>query len=110
MHNVQKEIISLAKKHGLQLKEDTLRINESGLDFQVAFATDTQGGDWILRFPRRKDVFDRTQSEKTSLDFIGEHVAFEVPRWEIYTEELIAYKALTGTPAATIDEEKQAYV
>jgi len=26
MHNVQKEIISLAKKHGLQLKEDTLLI------------------------------------------------------------------------------------
>lgn len=35
------------------------------------------------------------------------HAAFQVPNWSIFSEELIAYKQLSGFPAATIDIEQQ---
>lgn len=110
MSKTAEEILAITKEHGFLLKEKTLKLNESGLDFQVGFATDEDGKDWILRLPRREDVFVRTVPEKVALDFIHGHVTFEVPKWEIYTEKLIAYKAVTGVPAATVDMEKQAYV
>lgn len=34
----------------------------------------------------------------------------EVPRWVVCTDELIAYKALNGIPAGTIDSEAKAYI
>jgi macrolide phosphotransferase len=34
----------------------------------------------------------------------------DVPRWTICTDELIAYRALNGVPAGTIDPEAKAYV
>lgn len=85
--------------------EDSFVYNESGLDFQVVFAKSRKGNDWVLRIPRRADVFPRTNAEKRALDLVNKHVAFEVPTWEIYTEELIAYKKLQGIPLGTIDTE-----
>lgn len=38
------------------------------------------------------------------------HAEFQVPDWSIFSEELIAYKQLSGVPAATIDIERQEYV
>ncbi len=38
------------------------------------------------------------------------HVEFQVPDWSIFSEELIAYKQLSGVPAATIDIEQQSYI
>lgn len=102
--------MEIAEKHGIQLKKETLKLNESGVDFQAVFATDKSGKDWILRFPRRADVFSRTAPEKQVLDLIREQVDFEIPQWEVYTEELIAYKSLIGMPVATADIELQAYV
>lgn len=110
MSKTIKEVMKIAVKHGLELIESTLTYDESGLDFQVVFAEDTEGKKWVLRLPRRSDVFLRTKVEKDALDIVNQHTNFEVPAWEIYTEELIAYKKLNGVPAGTIDPEAQAYV
>lgn len=110
MSKTKKEVLEIAKKHDLQLIEDSLVFNESGLDFQVVFAEDQEGKEWALRIPRRSDVFPRTKAEKTALDLINKYADFEAPNWEFYTEELIAYKKLRGVPAGTIDPEAQAYV
>ena len=110
MSITKKEVVEIAEKHGFQLKEHTFIFNESGLDFQVVFAIDQEGNEWALRIPRRPDVFPRTKAEKVVLDLVNKHASFEAPNWEIYTEELIAYKKLHGVPAGTIDPDIQAYV
>ncbi|GAY78247.1 macrolide 2'-phosphotransferase [Sporolactobacillus inulinus] len=110
MSKTKKEVLEIAEKHGLQLIEDSFIFNESGLDFQVVFAKDQEGKEWVLRIPRRTDVFPRTKVEKIALDLINKYAGFEAPDWEIYTEELIAYKKLHGVPAGTIDPEAKRYV
>ena len=110
MSKTKKEVVEIAEKHGFQLKENSFVFNESGLDFQVVFAADHEGKEWVLRIPRRSDVFPRTKAEKIALDPINQYGDFEAPNWETYTEELIAYKKLLGVPAGTIDPDIQAYV
>jgi macrolide phosphotransferase len=106
-----KQIKELAKKHNLVLREETIQINESGLDFQVAFALDENNTEWALRMPRRKDVMPRTKVEKQALDLVNHYIkSFQVPNWIIYTDELIAYKKLDGIPAGTIDHEIGNYI
>ncbi|TYR78633.1 phosphotransferase [Priestia megaterium] len=104
------QIIEIAKKHGIDVKEDSLTFNESGLDFLVVFATDTEGEKWILRFPRREDVLPSTEKEKRTLDLIEPHLSVQVPKWIVFTNELIAYKQLKGVPAGTIDPVAKAYI
>lgn len=110
MSKTKKEVMELAKKHGLMLDESTLVFNESGADFQVVFSVDRDGKEWVLRIPRRKDVFPRTTIEKVGLDLINRYADFEAPYWEIYSEDLIAYKKLKGVPAGTIDPEAKKYI
>ncbi|MFS0750085.1 macrolide 2'-phosphotransferase [Oceanobacillus sp. 1P07AA] len=104
------EVVHLASKHGIHVNKDTIKLNESGLDFKVAHVKDTEGSQWILRIPRRADSTRSTDQEKRVLDIIHEYVSFQVPKWEVYTDELIAYKQLDGRPAGTIDPEIQNYV
>ena len=59
-----RDVFELTKKHNLMLKEETMQFNESGLDFQVVFAQDESGTEWVLRLPRREDVMPRTKVEK----------------------------------------------
>jgi macrolide phosphotransferase len=111
MSKDMKQVIEIAKKHNLILKEETMQFNESGLDFQVVFALDESGIDWVLRLPRREDVMPRTKVEKQALDLVNKYVkSFQVPNWIIYTNELIAYKKLDGVPAGTIDHNIGNYV
>jgi len=111
MSRTKRQVIEIAIKHGLTLKEDTLVFNESGLDFQVVFAMDEQENEWVLRLPRREDVMPRAKVEKQVLDLVNRYGAkFQVPNWSIYSDELIAYKKLDGIPAGTIDHEIQNYV
>ncbi len=110
MSYTKKEVLKIADRHTFQLLENSLVFNESGLDFQVVFAKDQEGKEWVLRIPRWSDVFPRTKAEKNALDIINKYAEFEAPNWEVYTEELIAYKQLRGVPAGTIDPEAQAYV
>ncbi|GIO22174.1 macrolide 2'-phosphotransferase [Oceanobacillus sp. J11TS1] len=102
-------VITLAAKYGLDLKEDSVKFNESGLDFLVAYAQDTAGTEWVLRIPRRDDVMGRTVDERKVLEVVHDHVSFQVPVWSIYEEDLIAYKKLQGVPAGTINPEIQNY-
>jgi macrolide phosphotransferase len=110
MSKTKNEVIEIAARHGLCLKEDTLVFNESGLDFQVVFAMDQEGNQWALRLPRREDVMPRTKVEKKTLDLINENITtFQAPNWSIYNDELIAYKKLNGVPAATMNIETHSY-
>ncbi|UOQ48736.1 macrolide 2'-phosphotransferase [Gracilibacillus caseinilyticus] len=106
----KQQVAETARKYGLEVKVDTISFNESGLDFLVAYAQDTEGEEWVLRLPRRDDVMPRTVVEKKALDLIDKHASFQVPVWSIYEDDLIAYKKLTGIPAGTIDPEIQNYV
>ncbi|MBM7097986.1 macrolide 2'-phosphotransferase [Bacillus sp. H-16] len=110
MENKTEQIIRLAKKNGITIEGESLHINESGLDFQVAFAKDQNGEQWVLRLPRRKDVIPSIQKEKKILTLAASQVHVEVPEWKVCTDELIAYKRLTGKPAGTVDHEIQNYV
>ncbi len=103
-------MLELAHKHDLTIQEDSLQFNESGLDFQVVLATDSNGERWILRLPRRSDVLTSVDKEKRTLELIAPLLSVEVPRWAVCTDELIAYRALNGLPAGTIDSEAKAYV
>ena len=104
------KVIEIAHKHAIYVKEDSLTFNQSGLDFLVVFAEDAVGERWVLRFPRREDVLPSADKEKRTLDLIVPRIAVEVPQWRVYTDELIAYRQLTGVPAGTIDHEAMAYV
>ncbi len=104
------EIIKCAEKYQLHIQPQTISLNESGLDFQVAFGKDKHGVEWVLRLPRRPDVYKRTKPEKQTVDFLQKNVSFEIPKWKVHAKDLIAYPKLTGKPAATIDPEIQNYV
>lgn len=106
----KEKVIEIAKDNGLDILADSLTFNESGLDFLVVFAEDAKGEEWVLRFPRREDVIASTQKEKRTLDLVRASLTVEAPNWLIYNDSLIAYKRLTGVPAATVDPEAQAYV
>ena len=106
----QQEVLELAHKNGLTIEEYSIQFNESGLDFQVVLATDVDGVRWILRLPRREDVLPSVDKEKRTLELIAPLLSVYVPRWTICTNELIAYQALNGVPAGTIDPEAKAYV
>ena len=66
-----KEVLDTAGKYDLELAADSLEFVDMGLDFQVVFAEDGSKQDWVLRLPRRKDVFEKTGLEKNVLDFIA---------------------------------------
>lgn len=106
----RQEVLELAHKNGLAIEEDSIQFNESGLDFQVALATNADGVRWVLRLPRREDVLPSVDKEKQTLELIAPLLCVEVPRWTICTDELIAYRALNGVPVGTIDPEAKAYV
>lgn len=101
--NIIHELLSHAEQNGLLLNSDQIEINESGMDFFVAFAKNQQGEAWVLRKPRRKDVWERAENEQRVLRVVGMHLPVEVPDWRIFTPELIAYPLLNGHPIATVD-------
>jgi len=104
------KVKQLANSKGLDILENTIKINESGVDFQVAHAEDQRGDKWILRMARRPESMRHAEKEKKALDILKNYASFQVPEWSIFSEELIAYKQLSGAPAATIDVEQQDYV
>lgn len=105
-----RKLKQLAQTKGLDILENTISFNESGVDFQVAYAKDQTGDKWILRIPRRPESMRHARKEKTALDIINHYASFQVPQWSIYSNDLIAYKQLDGAPAATIDMNQQDYI
>ncbi|WP_336782543.1 macrolide 2'-phosphotransferase [Paenibacillus illinoisensis] len=100
---LQQDIWLLAEQNGLQIRKDSMEINESGMDFRVAFAADESGQKWVLRQPRRGDVWGRAENERKVLGVVKEHLSVKVPDWRICTPELIAYPLLDGEPIAVVD-------
>lgn len=108
MDEVSKEIIEKAQRHQLDLNEESLEFVNIGLDFQVVIAADKEGQEWMLRIPRREDALLKVQNERKILSLVNRWTGtFQVPVWVIFSEELVAYKKLDGTPAVTTDPKSQ---
>lgn len=101
------ETLQIAARHGLELTEE-LSFNEMGLDFRVAFAKDIRGQRWVLRIPRRSDLFPRIEHEAKILHFVKRRLHVQVPNWQVCTAELIAYPMLLDPVALTFDSETYA--
>jgi macrolide phosphotransferase len=100
----RESIRDLASRHNIHLQGD-LDVNEQGLDFRVAIGKDKDGAPWILRIPRRSDVFERAQYEDKVLKLVKKHVSFNVPDWRICTPELVAYPMLQGNTGLSFHPE-----
>ncbi|WP_261129776.1 macrolide 2'-phosphotransferase [Bacillus sp. Marseille-Q3570] len=110
MQKNEHEILTLAENHGLHLRPETLKINESGMDFRVGFAEDENGQSWVLRKPRRPDVLKRAEYEGRALGLLKKELRVAVPDWQVNSKDLIAYPRVVGTPLAVIDLEIMNYV
>lgn len=98
------EIIQLAKNFGIHLLADTLVAINMGLDFQVVLGQDEGQENWVLRVPRRDEVFEKAKLEKGILDLVNQEVTIvEVPNWTVFDRQLIAYQSVAGRPAVTTD-------
>lgn len=95
---------ALAVRHGLHLGGD-IAFNDTGLDFRVAFATDTKGRPWVLRIPRRDDVELKIEREARILDFVKDRLPVEVPDWQVRARDLVAYPMLTDPTALVFDAD-----
>lgn len=104
------DLVQLASRYGIEVRADTLRRNSSGLDFEVALAEDGDGSQWVLRSPRREDVWPRAIQERRTLDLIRTFVSFETPHWQVCEPDLIAYRALRGVPAGRFTTQVQDYL
>lgn len=99
------EITALAGQHGLSIQPGSVRLNEAGLDYLVAYAVATDGQDWVLRIPRRNDMSESIRTEAAVLEVVGRHLQdVAVPQWQNVADDLIAYPLLPGSPALTIDD------
>ena len=105
----KQELVALAKKYGFDLEGREWTLNESGLDFLVVLFEDNAGVRWILRIPRRPDVQSEVNKEKQILDAVQPNLTIQAPKWEVVSAELIAYRALQGVPAGTINQEEKRY-
>jgi len=99
------ELLARAAAHGLQLQPRTLRHNDAGLDFHVAYAHDVHGRQWVLRVPRRPDVRAAVEQEQAILAFASRHLPVAVPDWHVVSPDLVAYPLLPGRPGLTIQGE-----
>ena len=101
------QLVELAARHGLELVADTVRVEEAGLDYRVGFARSVDGVDWVLRVPRRPDVSAKIAEERRILAFVEPRLSVAVPRWDVCSERLIAYRRLPGEPGLTLDASGQ---
>lgn len=105
----EQECLATARAAGIELREATLRLDESGADFLVAHAEDGAGVPWILRFPRRPDVLTRAADEARALEMVAGRLPLQVPDWRVRTDKVIAYPRLEGEPAGVVDLEIGGY-
>lgn len=92
-------LLELARAHGLDLQPLRDELDETGLDFVVAHARDAADNTWILRAPRRPEVYRASVHERRVLDQVRSALKPAVPDFVVHTPELIIYPRLEGTPA-----------
>lgn len=110
MKMTEENFIELGKQHGLKLVPDTLKIDNVGLDFVVAQVNDNEKRAWILRVPRREDVYSRAQNENAVLNIVKSMVSVEVPNWNIFEKNLIAYRKIEGTQVVSVEKTEDGVV
>ncbi|MFN3744626.1 MAG: macrolide 2'-phosphotransferase [Hyphomicrobiaceae bacterium] len=98
-------VADLAASKGLVVEVDTIQFNETGLDFRVGFASAADGRRWVLRLPRRRDAMEKARAEARALRLMRSRLPVEVPDWQIFDGDLIAYPMLCGNPGLTFDPE-----
>ncbi len=98
------EILILANQHGLDLG-DAIVVNQMGIDFEVAFATEVGGTKWVLRIPRRDGMASQIEQEEAVLDLVRDYLPVSVPDWKIATPRLIAYPMLENKPVIVSNPE-----
>lgn len=96
------DLLALAARHDLHLLADDAYVDTTGLDFLVVHARDAAGTWWIVRTPRRPDVYASSQVEARVLALVGPRLPVAVPEWRVHSPELIAYPRIVGTPAITV--------
>ncbi|MFE7629224.1 macrolide 2'-phosphotransferase [Kocuria sp. NPDC057446] len=102
------DVRALAARHGLDLEPGSVRFEEAGLDYRVAFAAASGTGEpWVLRIPRRPDVAAKVAEERRILDFVRPRLPVAVPDWRIAGPDLVAYPLLPGRPGLTLDPAGQ---
>jgi macrolide phosphotransferase len=97
----QDDILDLAARHGLQLKQ-CMRSSEMGIDFRVVFAEDWNNQEWVVRIPRR-ELFHQIERERKILALVRKHLSISVPDWKIADPDFIAYPLMRGDPVITFD-------
>ncbi|QGU06081.1 Phosphotransferase enzyme family protein [Corynebacterium occultum] len=108
MTSDHREILDLARDHGLELDPESFRIIEMGLDFRVVLgdAADPQSqvSRWVLRIPRRPAVMEQARVEGKVLTLVAPQLGVDVPDWRIHSDTLIAYPLLPGEPGLELNE------
>ena len=99
------DLLALARDHGLELEASSLRTEEMGLDFRVAFGRGSDGQQWVLRIPRRADVLSRADIEGRLLELVRPRLDVAVPDWRISSPSLIAYPLLPGVPGLSLEAD-----
>lgn len=97
------DLLAAAGRHGLRLTTEHTDFDKSGLDFLVVHARDDDGTPWIVRTPRRPDVFEASRVEARVLALVRSRLPVAVPDWRVHAPDVIAYPRLAGTPAVTVD-------
>lgn len=101
-------LLALAADKGLSLTTAQSDFEQTGLDFLVVHAKDAAGTPWIVRTPRRPEVYESSLVEARVLKLVGSRLPVPVPDWRLHTREVIAYPRLAGMPAVTIEGIGQA--
>jgi len=97
------DLLEAARIRGLSLTTEAAEFDRTGLDFLVVHARDEQGTPWIVRTPRRPEVFASSRVEARVLRLVRPRLPVAIPDWRVHAREVIAYPRLDGTPAVTID-------
>ncbi len=101
----REEVLEAASRHGLHLACDGDDVIDEGLDFRVWKVEDEDRRPWILRAPRRQDVFLASRVEGRALRLLRKVLAVEIPHWKIHCPQLIAYPMIEGRRGWSVDIE-----
>lgn len=102
--NTPADLLDVARRHGISLSTSQTEFDQMGLDFLVVHATDEAGTRWIVRTPRRPDVYESSLVEARVLRLVAPRLLpILVPDWRIHDRDIIAYPRLEGTPVVTLE-------
>ncbi len=97
------QLLTAARREGLELTASPGALDAMGLDFLVCHARDAGGVPWVVRTPRRADVIDGAAREAKVLALVRRTFPAAIPDWRVHAPDVIAYPRIAGTPAITLD-------